>query len=95
LATPAGCLEREHELSGAAWIGALDVAARHFADALPLLDRALAHAPDDTAVLANRALALEGVGRASDAEVMWARIAALAPATALGRKSAERASAKR
>jgi len=94
LAAPAGCLERTHELSAAAWIGTLDVGAGRFADALPLLDRALVHAPYDTALLTNRALALEGVGRASEANDTWAHIAALTPNTALGRKAAEKATTK-
>lgn len=90
-----GCLEPAHELSAAAWIGSLDVAAGRFAEALPLLERALVHAPDDTAVLSNRAVALEGVGRASEATATWTRIAALTPTTALGRKAAERSAAQR
>jgi len=92
LAAPIGCLEPEHELSAASWIGSLDVSAGRFAEALPLLDRALAGSPDDTAVLTHRALALEGVGRSSEASTTWARIATLAPDTAIGRKAAERAS---
>jgi hypothetical protein len=95
LAAPVGCLEREHELSAASWIGSLELSAGRFAQALPLLDRALAQAPDDTAILTNRALALEGVGRASEAYETWKRIAALASGTALGRKAAERASTGR
>jgi tetratricopeptide (TPR) repeat protein len=94
LAAPAGCLPLEHERSAAAWIAALDVSAGHFTDALPLLDRAVALAPDDTAVLANRALALDGVGRATEAHEAWTRIAKLAPNTDLGRKAADRASAR-
>ena len=92
LTAPEGCLGPEHELSAAAWIGSLDVSAGRFADALPLLDRALVRAPTDTAVLTNRALALEGVGRATEARENWAHIAALSPTTALGKKAAERAS---
>lgn len=88
LAAPPGCLAVEQELSAAAWIGSLDVTAGHFADALPLLERALAHAPNDTAVLANRALALQGVGRTAEAQETWARIAALEPTSELGRKAA-------
>jgi hypothetical protein len=88
LAAPSGCLSGEHESSAASWIGSLDVIAGHFTDALPLLDRALAHTPEDTAVLANRALALAGVGRTTEARETWARIAALEPTSALGRKAA-------
>ncbi len=89
LTAPPGCLAMAHESSTAAWIGSLDVAAGHFTDALPLLDRALTHAPSDTAVLANRALALAGVGRTTEARETWERIAALEPTSALGRRAAE------
>jgi tetratricopeptide (TPR) repeat protein len=94
LAAPAGCLPHEHERAAAAWIAALDVSAGDFTNALPLLERAVALAPDDTAVLTNRALALDGVGRATEAHEAWTRIAKLAPNTDLGRKAAERASAR-
>lgn len=95
LAAPKGCLGPDHELSAATWIGAIDVSAGRFADALPLLERALARAPDDTAVLAQRALALEGTGRAAEAIDTWARIAALAPGTALGRRAEAKAKQRR
>jgi tetratricopeptide (TPR) repeat protein len=88
LAAPAGCLAPEHELSAAAWMGSLDLAAHDFAHALSLFDRALAHAREDTAVLANRALALQGLGRATEARETWAHIAQLEPTSALGRKAA-------
>jgi tetratricopeptide (TPR) repeat protein len=89
LAAPSGCLAPEHELSAAAWIGSLDLAAHDFPNALSLLDRALARAPEDTAVLANRALALQGLGRTTEARETWASIARLAPTSALGRKAAD------
>jgi tetratricopeptide (TPR) repeat protein len=95
LGAPAGCLDPEHELSAASWIGSLDVSAGRFAEALPPLERALAISPEDTALLTNRALALEGVGRASEAREAWARIAALARGTPLGRKAEEKASGAR
>jgi tetratricopeptide (TPR) repeat protein len=95
LADPVGCLEREHELSAAAWIGSLEVAAVRFEEAMPLLDRALAIAPEDTAVLTNRALALAGLGRKSEARDVWTRIATLAAGTELGRRSAEKAASGR
>jgi tetratricopeptide (TPR) repeat protein len=87
LAFPAGCLSPEHERSAAAWIGSLDTSAGHFAEALPLLDRALAVAPDDAPVLAQRALALAGLGRASEARDTWKRAAALAGDSELGRRA--------
>jgi tetratricopeptide (TPR) repeat protein len=91
LAAPAGCLTSEHERSAAAWIGSLEVSAGRFEQALPLLDRALAIAPEDTAVLTNRALALTGLGRKSEAHEVWTRIATLATGTELGRRAVERA----
>jgi tetratricopeptide (TPR) repeat protein len=95
LAEPAGCLPSEHELSAAAWIGSLEVSSGEFAQALPLLDRALAVAPEDTAVLTNRALALTGLGRAHEARAVWTRIAVVAAGTELGRRAAEKATAGR
>ena len=92
LAAPAGCLPPDHELSASAWIGALDVSARRFEQALPLLERALAISPDDTAVLTQRALALEGLGRGGEAREVWNRIAMLAAGTDLGTRAASRAS---
>jgi tetratricopeptide (TPR) repeat protein len=95
LGAPPGCLEREHELSASAWIGSLDVASGRFDQALPLLERALALAPGDTAVLTNRALALAGLGRADEARAVWTRIATLAAGTDLGLRAAEKAAAGR
>jgi tetratricopeptide (TPR) repeat protein len=91
LAAEPGCLGQEHERAAAAWVGSLDVGAGRFAQALPLLERALAVAPHDTAVLTNRALALDGLGRSSEAREAWGKIAALAPGTELGRRAAEKA----
>ena len=90
-----GCLASEHELSAAAWIGSLEVSAGRFEQALPLLDRALAVAPEDTAVLTNRALALTGLGLASEARQVWTHIASLAAGTELGRRAAEKTTAGR
>jgi len=95
LAAPAGCLASAHELSAAAWIGSLEVSAGRFEQALPLLARALAIAPEDIAVLTNRALALSGLGRPSEAREVWTRIATLAADTDLGRRAAEKAATSR
>jgi len=95
LAAAPGCLAPERERAAATWVGSLDVGNRRFAEALPLLDRALAIAPTDQAVLTNRALALAGLGRASEARAVWSQIAALAPGTELGRRAAARAAAGR
>jgi tetratricopeptide (TPR) repeat protein len=91
LTAPVGCLDRPHELSAASWIGSLDVTAHRFEQALPLLDRALALAPGDTAVLASRALALEGLHRTTEARQAWRKLADLAVGTELGRRAAARA----
>jgi Flp pilus assembly protein TadD len=88
LAAEPGCLDQEHELAASAWVGSLDVGAGRFTQALPLLDRALAIAPTDTAVLTNRALALVGLGRALEAREAWGRIATLAAGTDLGKRAA-------
>jgi tetratricopeptide (TPR) repeat protein len=95
LAAPAGCLASEHERAATAWIGSLEVSAGRFEQALPLLDRALAIAPEDSAVLTNRALALAGLGRGSEEREVWSQIAALAAGTELGRRAAEKAAASR
>jgi tetratricopeptide (TPR) repeat protein len=95
LAAPGGCLSPDHELEAASWLGSLDVAGGRFADALPLLDRALACAPDDTALLANRALALTAAGRVEEARETWKKISVLAPGTELGRRATEKASLPR
>jgi Flp pilus assembly protein TadD len=91
LAAPTGCLSPGHELEAAGWVGSLDVTAARFDRALPLLDRALAVAPTDTAMLTQRALALEGLQRAGEARAAWAKIATLAPGTELGKRAAARA----
>jgi len=95
LAAPTGCLGGEHELAASAWVGSLNVAAGRFAEALPLLDRALAVAPDDTAVLTHRALALTGLGRDNEARALWDRLATLAEGTDLGRRAADKANTTR
>jgi len=67
LDAPAGCLAPEREAATCAWIGAIDRAAGRTAQALALFDRSLAIVPDDTAVLSNRALALEALARPGEA----------------------------
>ncbi len=78
LAAPAGCLQPSHELSAAIWTSSLDLSAGRVARALPVLDRALALAPSDTALLTQRALALETLGRVSEARAAWAHLAGMA-----------------
>jgi tetratricopeptide (TPR) repeat protein len=91
LAAPTGCLSQEHELAATAWVGGVEIAAGRFSEALPLLDRALTLTPSDTAVLANRAIALAALGRASEARTVWSRIAELAAGTELGKRAAQQA----
>ena len=93
LALPSGCLEPARERAACAWLGAIDQAAGRAADALALLDRSLALAPADTAVLTNRALALEALGRASEAAQTWSRIATLAAGQPLAERARVRAQA--
>jgi tetratricopeptide (TPR) repeat protein len=91
LDAPAGCLAPEREAATCAWIGAIDRAAGRTAQALALFDRSLAIVPDDTAVLSNRALALEALARPGEAAQAWSRIAALAAGTPLGDRALARA----
>jgi hypothetical protein len=77
LAGPPGCLAPEREAAACAWLGAIDRAAGRTA-------------PDDTAVLTNRALALEALARPGEAAQTWSRIAALAAGSPLGDRARER-----
>jgi hypothetical protein len=76
LAAPAGCLRAEDEARLTAWLGAIALGAGRAADALPLLDRALASGDQELSTLTNRAVALESLGRASDAVVAWEAVIA-------------------
>ena len=91
LDAPAGCLAPEREAATCAWLGAIDRAAGRSEQALALFDRSLAIAPDDTAVLTNRALALEALARPGEAAQAWSRIAALAAGSPLGDRARDRA----
>jgi tetratricopeptide (TPR) repeat protein len=91
LAAPPGCLAPEREAAICAWLGAIDRTAGRNEQALALLDRSLAIAPDDTAVLTNRALALEALARPREAAQAWSRIAALAGDSPLGHRARDRA----
>jgi hypothetical protein len=88
---PPGCLAPGHEAASAAWVGAALLARADHAAALLALDRALAVGAADLATLTNRALALEGLGRAVEAREAWAVIAERARGTALGQRAAARA----
>jgi hypothetical protein len=90
LAVPTGCLAPDREASASAWLGAVEQAAGHFSEALALFDRSLALEGQDTTVLTNRALALESLGRTSEAAQAWARVADAAAGTPLGNRAKER-----
>jgi hypothetical protein len=93
LAAPAGCLPATEEARLAAWLGAIELGEGHAGAALALLDRALARGTADVATLANRALALEGVGRRVDAASAWGEVEARAAGTALAEKARARRAA--
>jgi len=93
LAATSGCLAPEREATASAWLGAVARAAGRPADALALLDRSLAVAPNDPAVLTNRALVLEALGRTGEAARAWSRIATLAAGTPLGEHASSRSRA--
>jgi hypothetical protein len=76
LAAPAGCLRAEDEARLTAWLGAVALGVGRAADALPLLDRALASGDQELSTLTNRAVALESLGRASDAVAAWEAVIA-------------------
>jgi len=78
LAAPAGCLRASDEAKLAAWLGAVALGAGRAAEALPLLDRALAHGDAELTTFTNRAVALEVLGRTRDAAAAWDAVIARA-----------------
>ena len=78
LAAPAGCLQPADEGRLSAWLGAIALGVGRAADALPLLDRALARGDAELTTLANRAVALEALGRNADAAAAWTAVIARA-----------------
>jgi hypothetical protein len=78
LAAPAGCLQPADEARLCAWLGAIALGVGRAADALPLLDRALARGDAELTTLANRAVALEALGRNADAAAAWTAVIARA-----------------
>ena len=76
LAAPAGCLRPEDEARLTSWLGAVALGGGRAADALPLLDRALAAGDQDPRTLTNRAVALESLGRTRDAVAAWEAVIA-------------------
>ena len=91
LADPPGCLAPAREAAACAWLGAIDRAAGANVQALAFLDRSLTIAPNDTAVLTNRALVLEALARPGEAAQAWLRVAALAGDSPLGHRARDRA----
>ncbi len=83
LSAPAGCLEAAEEARLCAWLGAIALGVGRAADALPLLDRAVARGGAELTTLANRAVALEALGRATDAAAAWSAVIARAGASPL------------
>jgi hypothetical protein len=71
LAAPVGCLGAEDELRLTAWLGAVALNAGRAAQALHLLDRALARGDGELSTLTNRAVALESLGRTGEAVAAW------------------------
>lgn len=89
VAAPPGCLDAAEERRLAGYLGAIDLQAGRWRDALTLLDRALLHHPagGDLPTLTNRALALESLGDSAGAALAWGEVAARAGATALGARA--------
>jgi tetratricopeptide (TPR) repeat protein len=90
LAAPAGCLRAADEARLAAWLAGVELGAGRAAEALALCDRALAHGDRDITTLTNRAVALEGLGRARDAVTAWDAVIARAGESPLGARARAR-----
>jgi hypothetical protein len=91
LAAPAGCLAPAEEARLGVWLGALALGSGRAAEALELLDRALARgAARDAGTLANRAIALEALARGRDASSAWAEVEAAAAGSPLAARARER-----
>ncbi|HEY2901682.1 MAG TPA: hypothetical protein VGL59_13955, partial [Polyangia bacterium] len=91
LAAASGCLPSADEIRLAAWLGAVDLRAGRWKDALALLDRALSGdgGGGDLATLTNRAIALEALRSRAAAAAAWDRVAVKAAGTPLGQKALE------
>ena len=95
LAAPTGCLDAAPEVQLCGWLGAVELKENHFAAALDLFDRALSRGDAEATTRANRALALEGLGRAAEAVSAWTDVAARAAGTPLETAAAKRLAALR
>jgi len=91
LAAPPSCLAPADLARLAAWLGGVDLQAGRAAQALPLLDRARAAGDHDPPTTANRAAALEALGRTAEAAAAWQEVAARAGGTPLGDQARARA----
>ncbi|MEA2697431.1 MAG: hypothetical protein QOI66_1702 [Myxococcales bacterium] len=91
LAAAPGCLPSDDEIRLAAWLGAVDLKAGRWKEALALLDRARDgdRGADDLATLTNRAIALESLRDNVAAAAAWDRVATRAAGTPLGQKALE------
>jgi hypothetical protein len=78
LAAPAGCLQAADERRLAAWLGAIALGGGRAADALALVDRAIAGGDSELGTLTNRAVALERLGRTGEAVAAWNAVIARA-----------------
>jgi tetratricopeptide (TPR) repeat protein len=93
LAQP-GCLRPRDEGALAAWLGAAALKDQRFDRAIVLLDRAVELDDRDVKTRANRAVALENLGRTVAAAADWAVIASQEGATPLGKAAAARAQSR-
>ncbi|HVY38702.1 MAG TPA: hypothetical protein VHM31_12230, partial [Polyangia bacterium] len=91
LEAPAGCLARSDEARLGAWLGGAALAAHRPAEALPLLDRAVAAGNRELATLSDRAAALEALGLSAGAAAAWREVAARAGDPALADRARARA----
>jgi tetratricopeptide (TPR) repeat protein len=92
LAVP-DCLAAQDEAALAAWMGALQLRASDWKRSVAYLDRALELSPNDAQTRANRATALERIGRREEAAADWIRVASQARGTPLGAAAAARSRA--
>jgi hypothetical protein len=91
LAAPPGSLAPADEARLGAWLGAVELAAAHPADALALLDRALGAGDQELSTFTDRAAALEALGRRADAAAAWGEVAHRAGDSALAVRARARA----
>jgi hypothetical protein len=82
-----GCLAAGDEARLGGWLGGVELQAGHPRQALPLLERARAAGDRSLPSAANRAAALQALGRAADALEAWRDVATRAGATPLGARA--------